>query len=258
MNSRNKFFVGSVLLLIAPMLMIFCQQSQQNQVSLHDAVQQDNVELVASLIQSGADVHALNDNEQTPLQLALMAKFKFVHSVDMARLLIQAGADVYQQDKDGLNSLQKAIKTRQVSMVEMFIASGFNINFQSAENGFTPLHQVIHQSAVMVINHYLEISQCGSCLTNKYPKDLIIAQILIQAGVDVTIKNQQGHTVLQMLDVLFNQINPVEAGIVISEYNYFDTQDIIVPACCDMDLEVKGRFAELAQLFVITDENQLS
>jgi len=251
MNSRNKFFVGSVLLLIAPMLMMYCQQSQQNHFSLHDAVQQDNLELVASLIQSGADVHALNDNEQTPLQLALMAKFKFVHSVEMAKLLIEAGADLYQQDKDGLNPFQKAIKSRQVSMVEMLIASGFNINFQNEENGFTPLHQVIHQSAVMVINHYLEISQCGSCLTNKYPKDLIIGRILIQAGADITIKNQQGHTALQMLDCMFNQVNPVEAGIVISEYNYFDTQDIIVPAGCDMDLEVKGRFAELAELFII-------
>jgi ankyrin repeat protein len=64
---------------------------------LHFAAQRGHKEVVELLITKGADMHARDPNEQTPLHIAASRGYK-----EIAELLIAAGADVNAKDDNDL------------------------------------------------------------------------------------------------------------------------------------------------------------
>ena len=74
---------------------------------LHKAVRRGDIIEVKNLIKKGADVHAKDRFEDTPLHIASKRK----SNVEMAKLLIEKGANVYAKDNKGVTSLDYARKT---------------------------------------------------------------------------------------------------------------------------------------------------
>jgi serine/threonine protein kinase len=83
---------------------------------LHIAVERGDAAMVAQLLGSGADVHALDRSRRTPLHLAMQRG-----NPDIVGLLLENGANGALQDEDGYTALHRAVG-RDVRIVQMLLA----------------------------------------------------------------------------------------------------------------------------------------
>ena len=81
--------------------------------------------LVQSLLQSGVDVDAKNDD--WPDQNALHFAAKYGHA-EVARLLLSAGADVTATDGDNLTALHYAAKVGSIEIAQLLLAAGADVD----------------------------------------------------------------------------------------------------------------------------------
>ena len=89
-------------------------------IHLHDAVENQDVELVSQLIQHGDDIHAKDIDGETPLHYA--AKQNSENAVAMARLLLNAGADIHDQDGHGMTPFMIAAASSHVEMLRFLLS----------------------------------------------------------------------------------------------------------------------------------------
>ena len=99
-----------------------------------------------SLINNGADVHATDDYERTPLHLAL----EYGHP-EIVKVLIEKGADVNATDYYGKTPLPWAVRKGNLEMAKFLIEKGADVNAKNY-HGNTPLYWAS-------FNGYLEITQ---------------------------------------------------------------------------------------------------
>ena len=95
---------------------INCADLQTNvlQVSpLHLAAQFSSAQVVNALIDAGADLEAVDDQNSRPLHLAA----RFDQSGIVVRALIKAGANVEERDNQGDSPLHKAVRFNQCADV---------------------------------------------------------------------------------------------------------------------------------------------
>ena len=133
-------------------------------LSLHDAIQNKDMQALQALIQSGADVNAKNEKELTPLHYA--AK----HQPQAVKPLIDAGADVNAKDSLELPPLHYAAEY-QPKAVKPLIDAGADVNAESELGQKIPLHFAAQHQPESV-------------------------SILIKAGADVNAKDGLGNTPL--------------------------------------------------------------
>jgi len=131
-----------------------------------------NVSGVASLLKSGVQVNAVNDDQWTALMVA--ARF---NNMTIIRLLLQYGADINATNKYGWTALMMASRHGNIVAVQCLIdSSSYNIpvdiNFSSKQGGWT---------ALILAARYNE--------TN-------IAQALLSAGALINVQNNYGDTAL--------------------------------------------------------------
>jgi len=100
---------------------------------LHLAVQQGDIALIRSLIESGGDVGARNEDGCTPLHTAALHG-----QTGAARILISEGADVNAEDSGGFTALHRAARRGRVETAKLLIEAGANLNACRNE-GWTPL-----------------------------------------------------------------------------------------------------------------------
>ena len=120
-----------------------------------------------SLINNGADVHATDDYERTPLHLAL----EYGHP-EIVKVLIEKGADVNATDYYGKTPLPWAVRKGNLEMAKFLIEKGADVNAKNY-HGNTPLYWASFKG-------YLEITQ-----------------LLIEKGADVNVINKEGWTPLR-------------------------------------------------------------
>ena len=106
-----------------------------NNSPLHEAVALQDLSAVMNLIATGADVHARNDNGQTPLHIACNYK--------IAQQLLAAGADVNARDNDDCTPLIYAIVLRSVPVVQLLLEEGSDANIKTKSLDETPLHYAV-------------------------------------------------------------------------------------------------------------------
>src|SRR4051812_31388978 len=107
---------------------------------LHFAAQSGDVEAIVRLVAAGADVNARDEHGNTPLKYASCEPVPAaVHK------LIELGADVNLGDHRGFTPLHGAAAhgfyAEAIEMAEALLASGADVNAQSREHGFVPLHE---------------------------------------------------------------------------------------------------------------------
>jgi len=133
-----------------------------------------DIRVVRALLAAGADINARTPHNVTPLMSAVsMAGGSPASALE----LIRAGADVNVADSDGSTALWVATTESDVSVVRALLEAGADPNVQSRSLGFwgyTPLHMA-------AMNGLIEA-----------------AEVLLQHGADVTIRNGQGQTALDV------------------------------------------------------------
>lgn len=89
--------------------------------------------IAEKLIQKGANIHTINDFQQTPLLLAAENG-----NLKLVNLLIKKGLDINARDKANSNFLHYAAENGNTELIELAVNKGFNIN-ESNDNGITPI-----------------------------------------------------------------------------------------------------------------------
>ena len=131
--------------------------------------------LVEILLKFGADANLKDENDLTPLHMALRKKW-----LEIARILLEYGANPNAMDGRGQYALHLLLKpthedpTSYADLIELLLECGANVNAED-EKSLTPLHLV---------------SSMG-CLT--------IAQKLLDHGGNPNAQDSQGQTPLQLL-----------------------------------------------------------
>jgi ankyrin repeat protein len=105
-----------------------------NTYPLHEAASEGRIEIVQTLIATGANVNATDENGLTPLHEAATEGH-----TEVIQILITAGANVNAADEDGLTPLHEVANTGHTEIIQTLINAGANVNTPS-NDAFTSLH----------------------------------------------------------------------------------------------------------------------
>ncbi len=129
-----------------------------------------SLELIQTLIDSGAEVNQSNNYKFTPLHVLSDQKTR---SQDITNLLISHGADVNAKQQDDYTPIMEAAESDNTDFIKCLHKNNASLNEYEAK-GNTALHLAI--------------------LKGRYNA----AKTLIELGADVSIKNSQGKTALDL------------------------------------------------------------
>jgi len=132
-------------------------RSSWDQTALYMASSHGYTDVVRALIDRGADLNAicqgdygLDDMKWTPLHVAI---FKGTPSI--ARTLLEHGANPNALDNDGPTALHLALRRRGITEIELLLGYGASVDVRD-KNGWTPLHEVVIwgnlQGVVVLLN----------------------------------------------------------------------------------------------------------
>ena len=163
-----------LLTIIAAVLLVGCGESQPPEsptaeaqdISIHDAAENGNIEAVKQHLAAGTDVNAKGGGGRTPLHDAAYGGHR-----EIAELLIAEGADVNAKEEGGGTPLLYAAIRGHKEIAELLIDKGADVNAKD-KYGFTPLYQTAR------FGH----------------KE--VAELLIAKGADVNAKMLDGRTPL--------------------------------------------------------------
>ena len=125
---------------------------------LHEAVKNNNVEDVESLIKKGTDVNIKAPGLFTPLHVAATYGF-----VDIAKRLLKSGANVNARDTGGFTPLHVAAVTGQAEIAEILMKNGALISektnmrsdpYRSGETAEALAERYGHAEVAEVIRKY--------------------------------------------------------------------------------------------------------
>lgn len=145
--------------------------NQNGDTPLHFASETGRLEIIDKLVDAGANVNIQNMSSTTPLHFACLNGY-----LEVINRLVDAGADVNIQTLWGQTPLFLAINRNRnsVEIVERLLALGANVNMGGdIENG-TPLHKACYLDNIDIVN------------------------ILLGAGADVNIQDNEGRTPLDV------------------------------------------------------------
>ncbi|MBO4675878.1 MAG: ankyrin repeat domain-containing protein [Elusimicrobiaceae bacterium] len=170
------------------------------------AVARNDIQTVRDLLQQGALVNIEEPGRlYTPLIVAAQRDY-----TKMAALLINAGADVNAQladtaEQNKMSSLLFAADNGNVQLAYMLIKAGASV-YLADSRGFTPLHraclmghpnvaQLLLQAGVD-INVVSSLSQTTSLMVAAYAGQVDTVQFLLQKGADPYLQDRNGGTAL--------------------------------------------------------------
>jgi ankyrin repeat protein len=201
-----------------------------SQPSLHKAAEQDDTELVKSLLQKGANVNepdslgwsplhfaAYKGNKQTAevlLNNGAIVNAKANNDVSplhlaaeqgrtaLAELLLGKGADVNARQVQGWTPLGLAAQNGHLETVKLLLDKGADVNSKS-KSGLTPLHTAVSKGFREVIELLLSKGAEVNSKSNNgrtplhtaaYQNQQEAAKLLLSAGADPSVKDIEGKT----------------------------------------------------------------
>lgn len=180
------------------------EQTESVNLRLIHAVRMINLPEVYEALESGANA---NFDKNKPLAFAAA-----IGETDVVAALLQNGAEVDGIDESGRTPLIFAVKNRNFSSAKYLIQSGANINATDRKKN-TPLHvasAIGHQPLVRTLlengaNPMLQNATTNNCGTlfrgtaideaavHNHPE---VIEILLETGIDIEIQTNRGHTPL--------------------------------------------------------------
>lgn len=194
-------------------------RDRNGELPLHRAVDLQDLQLVASLLELGADPNAAGLAGRTALHIAGWGP------APVMRELLAAGADVSARTVDGWSPLHSAATARDVASLTALLASGADVN-ASDDGGETPLHgaarirELPNVAELLAagadvdarnvagdtpLHHAVRWTVAWSAraasdeqLAGLFSRDTAVAAALIRAGADVNARNNDGDTPLRL------------------------------------------------------------
>ena len=154
---------------------------------------------VQLLIKHGADVHARNKDQSTPLHLASSN-----YRTEIAQQLLEHGADVHARDEIYQSTpLHLASRRNDAEMTQLLIKHGADVHARNKSQA-TPLYRAFNpRTAHILIKHGADVhardQNQSTPLHCAYSADN--ARVLIRHGADVHARNQDESTPLHIASV---------------------------------------------------------
>lgn len=182
--------------------------SERNNIELLRAAKEDNLNKVIELLEEDVDVDYKNDMGRTALFYAAGN-----YNMDMAALLIEAGANVNEKDKEDVSVLLSVIypslDDEAFDMVTLLIENGADksINVPD-EEGYTPLIAAILEDNIKIIElliangadvNHTTVRNETALTSSTYYGQKDITKILLQAGANTNVVNEDGETPLYII-----------------------------------------------------------
>ena len=136
--------------------------------ALHYAVDKGHVEVAKMLLEKGADIDGHKDFPYTPLHIASTSGAE-----DMVDLLLSKGANVNILSRAGF-PLHRAVNSGNTNVIRKLLKAGADINGVITSLGWTPLHQ--------------------AASSGRYEA----AQALVESGIDLNTTDKWGATALHL------------------------------------------------------------
>ena len=124
------------------------QTAKAPDISIHDAAEDGNIEVVKQHIAAGTDVNGMDTIGRTPLYFAVFKGHK-----EIAELLIEKGADVNAKAGFGTTPLHDAAFSDLKEVAELLIANGADVNVKS-KFGETPLDWAANDEIANLIRQH--------------------------------------------------------------------------------------------------------
>lgn len=169
--------------------------------ALFKAIQKDLQGIVAALIESGADINALNDMQYTPLLVACeMGK------TESAKILLEKGASLKDKTPNLSSALHLAVQGGASSIVTMLLRQGIDPN-TAGQGNQTPLHVAAFHNKGELIDMLIDAGAKVNTATKEQLTPLHIAsqkghaevaQKLLQHKANVNLKNKWSKTSLHL------------------------------------------------------------
>ena len=169
--------------------------------SLNEAVRLNDIVLVKSLIDGGADVNELDSLGETPLHVAAMRGYRGI-----ASLLLENGANLNAGDVRGLTPVHMAAWRGNRDMVDLLLNHGADMNARD-KDGLTPMHTAALDGRKEIVALLIGNGADVNVKSNKSLTPLHVAALsgnretvalLIEKGADVNARSEDGLTPLDI------------------------------------------------------------
>lgn len=171
----------------------------EGQTALHHAAIAGHREIVARLVQIGANTRTANKQGRTPLHLACEKGH-----TDVVQFLLRHDSEVEAKDEDGNTPLHVTVENKQTVVTTLLLESGVN---SDAENnkGYTALHIASSSSCRGIIDALIQYGCNLDKQSNRLQSPIHIAaehgfteicKILLAAGANIEQREQGGRTPL--------------------------------------------------------------
>lgn len=174
--------------------------------SIIEAVKNNQLAVVESELKKGANVNISDEQKSSLLLIATAA-----NHLEMAKLLIRYKADVNQQNQSLDSPFLLAGANGQADLINLFLANGARFDIFNRYNGtaLIPACERAHTAVVKILSNTKgfpidHINRLGwtalmeaVVLGNGNKKYAEIVQLLVDAGCNVNIPDQNGVTALQ-------------------------------------------------------------